>query len=243
MKLLLTFILLFTLGYSLDLEKVITKMEDNLRGVNAYNKVTMIVKTSRGDRTMKVEGWSKGSKKSFMRILYPKKDRGITFLKLDNQMWQYVPKIEKTIKIPASMMMQSWMGSGFSNDDMVKESSMSDDYDKKLLNEEKNLITIELIPKEDAAVVWGKLIMVLDTNTYVPVSVAYYNEDNELERTLYYKDIRKVGKRYFPFEWLMQPETEEDREKTTKIHVDKIDFSPKLKSNLFTKQALKRYSK
>ena len=243
MRYILLFSLLFHLGLSLDLDRVIKKMEDNLRGVNSYEKVTMIVKTSRGDRTMKIEGWNQGKKRSFIRINYPKKDRGITFLKLDNQMWQYVPKIEKVIKIPASMMMHSWMGSGFSNDDMVKESSMSDDYDKRLLKKEKNLLTIELTPKEDAAVVWGKLIMKLDTKTYIPQSIEYYDEEDILERVLSYSDIRKIGKRYFPFIWLMEPKTEENQNKTTKIIVEKIDFAPKFKSNLFTKRALKRYSR
>ncbi|MCW5204704.1 outer membrane lipoprotein-sorting protein, partial [Desulfobulbus sp. N2] len=96
-------------------------------------EMSMVVKTKRAERTMKMKSWSVGNKKSFIKILYPGKDKGITFLKLDNAMWQYVPRIEKTIKIPASMMLQSWMGSDFSNDDLVRESSISDDYTKSSL--------------------------------------------------------------------------------------------------------------
>ncbi|MCI5132049.1 MAG: outer membrane lipoprotein-sorting protein, partial [Candidatus Electrothrix sp. EH2] len=109
-------------------KEIIKKVEDNLNGKTAEMKITMTVKTKRAERTMKMQSWSVGKDKSFIKILYPGKDKGITFLKMDNSMWQYVPRIEKTIKIPASMMLQSWMGSDFSNDDLVRESSISEDY-------------------------------------------------------------------------------------------------------------------
>ena len=243
MKSLIIFLFSAVLLHAATADEVIKQMEDNLQGVDAYNKLTMEIKTSRQTRTMKMEAWSKGKEKSFIRINYPKKDKGITFLKLDKQMWQYVPKIEKTIKIPASMMMQSWMGSGFSNDDMVQESSMSKDYHKKILKEDSKEYTIELMPKEDAAVVWGKIIMVVEKKTIVASRLDYYDEDEILERTLFYKDVKKVGKRNFPHRWVMQPQIEDERENVTTVIIDEINFNPKIKDSLFTKRALKRFSR
>ncbi|MCW5207544.1 outer membrane lipoprotein-sorting protein, partial [Desulfobulbus sp. US2] len=122
-------ILLLTLlpitSFADEAAELIRKVEDNLNGKTATMTLTMVVKTKRAERTMKMQSWAIGKDKSFIKILYPGKDKGITFLKLDNSMWQYVPRIEKTIKIPASMMLQSWMGSDFSNDDLVRESSIS----------------------------------------------------------------------------------------------------------------------
>jgi len=226
-----------------DLDAIIKKVEDNTRGVNLYSKITMKIKSSRSERTMKMESWGSGEKKSFIRINYPKKDKGITFLKLDNQMWQYVPKIEKVIKIPASMMMQSWMGSDFSNDDMVKESSMTTDYNKKLLSEDAKTYTIELIPKEDAAVVWGKVIMLVNKSNYVTPKIDYYDEDGILERTMFFKDVKKIGKRYFPHRMVVQPQTEDKKNNVTTIIMSNVNFNPNLKDSRFTKRALTRYSK
>ena len=122
----------FSSGADERAETIIQRVEDNLNGKTANLKISMIVRTKRTERTVKMESYSRGSDKSFIKITYPKKDQGITFLKIDNEMWQYVPRIEKTIKIPASMMLQSWMGSDFTNDDLVKESRMSEDYDSEL---------------------------------------------------------------------------------------------------------------
>ena len=137
MKYLLIFLLFFGTLVADDAEAIVKRMDDLMRGKTSYSKLTMTVVTKRTERKMGMEGWSEGSEKSFIKILYPKKDYGITFLKIDDAMWQYVPKIEKTIKIPPSMMLQSWMGSDFTNDDMVKESSIVEDYDKTILSQDK----------------------------------------------------------------------------------------------------------
>ncbi len=117
----LSLILIFTISsFATNSTELIKKVEDNLNGKTAFMKISMTVKTKRTKRKMQMSSWGEGSKKSFIKITYPKKDRGITFLKIDTQMWPYVPRIEKVIKIPASMMLQSWMGSDFSHDDLVK---------------------------------------------------------------------------------------------------------------------------
>ena len=103
-----TLLFLFSLQLqAITADEIIKKVEHNIQSDSGYSKITMIVTTARGERTMKMQSWNGENEKSFIKVLYPKKDRGITFLKIDTTMWQYVPKIEKIIKIPNSMMMQS----------------------------------------------------------------------------------------------------------------------------------------
>jgi outer membrane lipoprotein-sorting protein len=203
----------------------------------------MIVTSKRGKRTVKIESWSKGNNKSFIKILYPNKDRGITFLKIDNQMWQYIPKIERTIKIPPSMMLQSWMGSDFTNDDMVKESSLEEDYKAKLLSRTVNSATIELIPKEDAAVVWGKIIIDVDLNNAVPVREIFYDDMMKKVRVMTFSNIEQHGTHRVPMVMELKPLEASKKQNSTKIIFDKVNFDAKIDPSYFTKQALKRYSR
>ena len=243
MKYLLIFLLFFGTLVADDAEAIVKRMDDLMRGKTSYSKLTMTVVTKRTERKMGMEGWSEGSEKSFIKILYPKKDYGITFLKIDDAMWQYVPKIEKTIKIPPSMMLQSWMGSDFTNDDMVKESSIVEDYDKTILSQDKESWTIEMIPRPDAAVVWGKIVMKVSKAYEMPLEVDYYDEDDILERELFYKDFRKLKDRYYPFLWSMFPKNEEKMGNETRIEVEAMEFDIPVDGAMFTKRALKKYSR
>lgn len=224
-------------------DEIIKRIEDNLNGKTAYMKIAMIVKTKRTQRTIKMDSYSIGNEKSFIKITYPKKDKGITFLKVDKQMWQYVPRIEKTIKIPASMMLQSWMGSDFTNDDLVKESSISDDYHSKMIKEDEKNCEIELIPKEDAAVVWGRIVMKIDKDIYLPSEVSYYDEDDVLIRVLYYNNVKDFGGRLYPSRWVIDPKTEDKAGHQTVMEVDNAVFDKEIDENYFTKRALKRFSR
>lgn len=226
-----------------DAETIITKTEDKLNGDTAFLKITMIVETSRTERTMRMESYSIGKEKSFIKITYPKKDEGITFLKIDEEMWQYVPRIEKIIKIPPSMMLQSWMGSDFTNDDLVKESSISEDYDASLLGESETEYSIELIPHEDAAVVWGRIVMGVHKDFYLPTRVEYYDEDDELIRILRYEDRKQYNDRIYPSRWLVEPKTPDKKDNRTIIEVDEAVFDEKINPAYFTKRALKRFSR
>ncbi len=223
--------------------EIIKKVEENLNGKTAYMKFTMIVKTSRYERKMQMQSWSEGNDKSFIKITYPKKDEGITFLKIDGQMWQYVPKIERTIKIPSSMMLQSWMGSDFTNDDLAKESSILDDYNHKLVEQNNTVFSIELLPKEDAAVVWGKVVMQVSKEYLLPLNTLYYDEDDLLIRTLKYKKFKKLSDRIYPTYWEMKPQTKDKKDHQTIVIVEEAEFDKEIDSSYFSKRALKRYSK
>jgi len=212
-----------------------------MRGENVSMTMTMKIASMGHERTMKMQSWSEGTKKSFTKILYPPKDRGITFLSLDNQMWQYVPKIERTIKIPPSMMLQNWMGSDITNDDMVKQSSVVEDYDAKILKRDGKLVTIELIPKEDSAVVWGKIVSLIDTQTYTSQKDIFYDEDMKEVRFFSYKDVKKIGKYYIPTIWRVQPTDKKNN--YTEIILEDVKYDTDISAQYFKKSALKRFSR
>jgi len=237
-------VLLFAAECSAEsVEDVIKKVVDNLNGKSAVMEISMTVKTRRTERTMKMESYSIGQKKSFIKVLYPGKDAGITFLKVDNSMWQYVPRIEKVIKIPASMMLQSWMGSDFSNDDLVKESSLYDDYSHSLISETDREYTVDLHPKPDAAVVWGKIRMSVSKEYYLPTKVLYFSEELDLVRELVYKDVQSYGDRFYPALWIMTPKSADKEGHETRISVSSAVFDSEVDEDYFTKRALKRFSK
>jgi outer membrane lipoprotein-sorting protein len=241
MRIFILFITLFSSLFALSAQSIIADMEANTRGDNTYTKMQMIVQTKRGERTMKMESFDSGTQKSFIKILYPKKDRGITFLKLNNQMWQYVPRIEKTIKIPSSMMMQSWMGSDFSNDDLVKESSLSRDYIKKIVTHVGEIYTIALIPLEEASVVWGKIEIEVDTKRKVALRTLFYDEDDLLVRTLIYSEFKHFDDRIVASKMVMTSVAKPKN--MTTILFDDMNFHKRHKSDRFNKRALKKYSR
>ncbi len=231
------------LSHAEDGESVIAKVVDNLNGETAIMEIEMVVKTSRSERSMRMKSYSVGQQKSFIKVLYPKKDAGITFLKIDSTMWQYVPRIEKIIKIPSSMMLQSWMGSDFTNDDLVKESSLKEDYHVRLFAEAKHGFQLELIPKDEAAVVWGKIIMSVSREYYLPQTVSYFDEDGILVRELVYSDVRAFGERFYPSRWLMTPKSADKKGHETQIVVSSALFDSVVDEGYFSKRALKRFSK
>ncbi|MDP3464509.1 MAG: outer membrane lipoprotein-sorting protein [Sulfuricurvum sp.] len=240
MKTLLSLFLFFLPLLAITPDAIIKNVEHNIQSDSGYSKITMSVTTARGERTMKMESWNRGHEKSFIKVLYPRQDRGITFLKVESTMWQYVPKIEKTIKIPSSMMMQSWMGSDFTNDDMAKESSIVDDYHARITSEDTNKYTLTLLPKEDAAVVWGKIVLEVAKEHFIPLRAIYYDEDGVQQRILYYSDVKVYGSRYLPTVMTLIPQNKKSNK--TVVTMEDVDFDVRIEDERFTKNALVRYS-
>ncbi|MCW8837887.1 MAG: outer membrane lipoprotein-sorting protein [Thiovulaceae bacterium] len=224
-----------------EADEIIKKLDKNMRGESVYMKISMNIKSLRHERTIKMKTWAKGKDKSFVKITYPPRDKGITFLSLDNEMWNYIPKIERIIKIPPSMMLQNWMGSDISNDDMVKQSSIIDDYDASILKKDANIVTIELKAKEDAPVVWGKIISKIDTKYYVSLEDTFYDEYGEKIRVFKYEDIKKYGKYYLPTIWKIQPLNKKNN--LTTMIIEDVEYDSGFSDIYFTKSALKRFSR
>ncbi|MBT4336984.1 MAG: outer membrane lipoprotein-sorting protein, partial [Bacteroidetes bacterium] len=164
--------------------EIIEKADAKHRGISSYGEMSMTIVRKNWTRTVEMKSWTKGSDQAMIYITSPVKEKGQVFLKRGKEMWNWMPSIDRMIKIPPSMMMQGWMGSDFTNDDLVEQSSSVKDYKHTLLGKSKVrevlCYKIELIPKEDAPVVWGKIIMWITVDGFDTWAAEYYDEDNEL---------------------------------------------------------------
>lgn len=227
-----------------EVDLIVQRMESLMRGQTSQARYAMTVKSRRFKRQLEMESWSSGTEKAFVRIASPVREKGITFLKIGKDLWQFVPKIERVMKIPPSMMLQSWMGSDFTNDDMVKESSFSTDYDAKLIRQTDKEWFIELRAKETAGVIWNKLLLTIPKSYGIPSLVEYFDEDGTLVRRLYHKKYQRLTDRFFPMEWTMESIAGERAGQLTEVIVKSIVFNQEIDEKLiFSKHALKRLSR
>ena len=188
---------------------VVDRAEKALWGTTLQAQLSMTVTTPRWERTLELQAWIERPRRSFIRILSPAKEAGIASLRIGPEMWNYLPTVERTIKIPPSMMMQPWMGSDFTNDDLVKESSIIDDYTHRILATDTVagalMYVVEALPKPDAAVVWGRIVFRIRKADFLPVREEFYDERGTLVRVMTFSDVRVLGGRTIPTKWEMRP--------------------------------------
>ena len=213
-----------------------------MRGESSEGKTKMRVKTARWDRTMTMQSWSEGTQKTLIQILSPPKERGTATLKVENNIWNYLPKVDRTIKVPGSMMSGAWMGSHFTNDDLVKNSRYSDDYTCEFLEKPtdpgQGHYLINCIPKPEAPVVWGKVVIRIRAVDELVDESTFYDEDDKLVRTFTYDDIGDIGGRTLPRRMTVVPA--DKPEEFTQITYDELKFNVKHPERLFTLQALRK---
>ncbi len=223
-------------------EDIIQNVEKLFRGSSHHGIFEMKIQTQDWHRSIKMESWAVGTEKSFIRILFPKKEKGIGFLKVGNEMWQYLPKVRRTIKIPPSMMLASWMGSDFTNDDLARESSLIQDYTHKLIGIKEldgiSAYQIELTSKTDAAVVWEKILLHCTISDFIPLQEDYFDESGQLERTVKFSDIKLLGDRKIPTR-ITLTRTGEPLRKTELIYHE-IEFDVSIPDKIFTLNNLKK---
>jgi outer membrane lipoprotein-sorting protein len=233
----------------IDGREIARRAEEVLRGDTAYLEAQMTIVSPRlpAPRTVTFRVWDdRSQKRSFIRILAPPKDAGTGFLKLHPNLWMYIPRVERTIRIPPSMMLQSWMGSDFTNDDLVRESSQLDDYDHRLLGIDPHpedapglrAYVVDYLPHENAPVVWGRIVNWIETEHFTPLRADYYDEKGARLRSMRFGDIREVQGRHFPYHWAMTPLDKQGYETT--ITIDVIRFNEHFDEEIFTTRNLKR---
>lgn len=226
----------------LSADDIIRKADDKSRGLSSEGSITMTVIRPDWTRTITMKTWSKSKEYSLVLITAPAKDKGQVFLKIKTEMWNWVPSIDKTIKIPPSMMLQSWMGSDFTNDDLVKQSSIVVDYTHKILAKENvrgmDCYKIEMIPLPEAAVVWGKVIMWITESGFDQWKAEYYDEDNKLVNVSNSSDIKKMGDREIPTHIEMVPLTKKGQK--TIMQFDEMKFNTQLNEGFFSQQNMKK---
>jgi outer membrane lipoprotein-sorting protein len=223
-------------------KQILDKVDDLFRSRSSHGFATMAVATAHWKRTLSLEMWSKGKDKSLFRILAPKKEKGIATLRSGNDIWNYLPKVNRVIKLPSSMMAASWMGSHFTNDDLVKESRMADDYtfETTFTGEDggEEVVEVTCYPKAEAAVVWGKVLVRARLKDYLPLFVKYFDEDLRLARTMTFSRVAELGGRRIPAMVTMVPE--EKPEESTIIDYEKMEFDIGLEDDFFSLRTLQR---
>ncbi|MCX2739813.1 outer membrane lipoprotein-sorting protein [Pontibacter anaerobius] len=241
LKLLLV-ILVLLLQSQPSAREIVQRADDKVRGKSNQGEMVMRIVRPTWQREIGLKSWQKGKDLGMILITSPARDKGTAFLKRKREVWNWQPSIDRTIKLPPSMMLQSWMGSDFTNDDLVKESSMVEDYEHTLAGDTvidgRPSYKIMMTPKEEAAVVWGKVINYIDKKDYLQLLVRFYDEDGELVNTMKASDIRMLGGRLLPARLEVTP-ADNPRNRTI-IEYRQLAFDVPLEDGFFSIQNLKR---
>ncbi|MCK4748482.1 MAG: outer membrane lipoprotein-sorting protein, partial [Bacteroidales bacterium] len=208
----------------------------------SQSTMTMTIVRPTWERVVTFKNWTRGRDYSLALVTSPAREKGQSFLKRENEMWNWNPTINRLIKLPPSMMSQGWMGSDFSNDDLLKESSIVVDYTHSIVGEEEvdgwECHKIELIPHEDAAVVWGKIFKWVSKEEFLQMKSEYYDEDGYLIKTELAHDIKTMDGRIIPSKFELIPEEEEGHK--TVVVMDEILFNKPISEAFFSQQNMKK---
>jgi outer membrane lipoprotein-sorting protein len=219
-----------------DAVAIVRKADERARGKTSVAEMTITTVRPKWTRSMDIKAWTKGNDLALILVKSPAKDKGTSFLKRKKEVWNWLPSLERTIKLPPSMMSQSWMGTDFTNDDLVKESSIVEDYEHKLLGSEKqgdrDCYKIELVPKPEAAVVWGKIIAWIDKKDYNQIRTEFYDENGELSQTMIGSELKMLGGRLLPSRIEMTPAGKKGHK--TEIVYKSLEFDKPLADSFFT---------
>jgi hypothetical protein len=227
-----------------EIEALLDASDDINRGRSSHGRVKMSVKTSRYEREMEMELWTEGEERSLIRVLSPKRERGVATLKVGDEAWNYLPKVARTLKLSTASMGGAWMGSHLTNDDLVRGSRMRDDYTWALYERpqgegeaQTGRYEVHLTPKPEAPVVWG-LVKLWVSAQRVPERIEYFNERGALLRTISFHEVTKKGERLIPMLTRVTP-ADKPNERTELRYLE-LEFDVKLPPRTFSLQALKR---
>jgi outer membrane lipoprotein-sorting protein len=243
----LLLLLLFLLGGKCFSEEktsqeILDKMDKMWRGESSVGTYQMKIKTSNWERNLRIKSWTKGLDYTLITIEYPKKEKGASTLKVQNNLWNFLPKINRVIKVPSSLMMGSWMGSHFTNDDLVKESSLANDYHHSITfqgeREGQEVYEITLLPKEEAAVVWGKIVILVRKDDLMPLYEEFFDENEKPVRKMNLTEVKMLGGRLLPTRMTVVP-YDKPGEFTEVVYVA-ISFDVELADSFFSLRNLKQ---
>lgn len=226
----------------LTAKEIIEKADDKVRGKTNKSILEMQIIRPTWQRDISMKSWSNGLDYSMTYITSPARDKGQVFMKRKTEMWNWMPSIGRMVKIPASMMSQGWMGSDYTNDDILKESSIVVDYKHSLAGEEEveglNCYKIEMQPKEEAAVIWGKVYKWITKDEFIQIKSEYFDEDNELVKSDFGYDFKMMDGRLIPTRIEIVPAGEEG--KKTVLFMKEIEFDIEIDESYFSQQNMKR---
>lgn len=225
-----------------DATEIVKKADEKVRGESSRAEMTMEIVRPTWERSVSMKAWSLGEDYSLILIMAPARDKGTAYLRRRNEIWHWIPNINRTIKLPPSMMSQSWMGSDFSNNDLVREASMVVDYNHTLLGDSTlggyESHKIQMDPKPEAPVVWEKVIIYISKDEYLQLRAEFFDENQQIVRIMEGSNIKKMGGRLIPTRMEMIPLQEEGK-KTIMIYED-IAFDIDISERFFSIQNMKR---
>ncbi len=221
--------------------EIVRHVDDLLRGESSRGRVTMEVVTARWTRSMEMDMWSLGRDYSLVRVLAPARDAGTATLKVQRDIWNYLPRVDRTIKVPGAGMGGAWMGSHFTYDDLVRESSLVDDFDIRLAFEGARrgdeIWELGLTPRPEAPVVWSRVELEVRKRDRMPLRMRYFDDRGRLARTMAFSNFRTMGGRLVPTEMSMHPE-DRPAERTT-LRYSNLEFNVGLQPGFFSLQRLR----
>ncbi len=224
----------------LDLDATVKHFEDLYRSTSSISETELIVTKPRRQRTLRMKVWTKGEEKALIVINSPAREKGTATLKVGNNLWNYLPKIKRTIRIPPSMMLASWMGSDFTNDDLVRESSYRDDYTYQLAgrSEDPPGWLIRLDARPGAVGLWEKFELLVSEDGTIPILARYYDRKNRLARTIHWDNVQEFDGRRIPSHLTLIPQDKEGN-KTEMLYLD-IDFDVEVPDGTFSLSSLEQ---
>ena len=225
----------------LTAKEIVSRANDKATGNTSQGTMKMTIERPDWSREVTMKTWSKGTEFYLIYITEPARDKGQVFMKRGQDMWNWMPGINRMIKLPPSMMGQSWMGSDFTNDDLVRMNSIIEDFTHNIIGSQKiegfDCYKIELIPKHEAAVVWGKIILWISKDDYYELKGEYYDEDEVLVNTMESSDIKLMGDRKLPAKMVMIP-VDKPGNRTIMEMVD-VTFNKPIEDDFFSQQNMK----
>jgi outer membrane lipoprotein-sorting protein len=223
-------------------DEIVRRGEYAVRGKTQVGNVAMTVKTPDWQRTLEMRYWTVNPDKTFIRVIAPAKEAGTATLRLGTNMWNYLPSVERTIKIPPSLMLESWMGSDFTNDDLVRESSLVKDYDHhidgEMVEDGDACYRIIATAKPDAPVVWDRIVLYVRKSDAIPRREEYYDEKGRLQKMLTFEDIRETSGRLYPMRWKMVSVSKPGHE--TLLQISKLTLDRPIPDSVFTQENLRQ---
>ena len=225
----------------LSAKEIVQRANDKANGNTNQGTMKMTIVRPDWSREVTMKSWSKGTEFYLIYITAPVRDKGQVFMKRELDMWNWMPSINRMIKLPPSMMGQSWMGSDFTNDDLVRMNSIIDDFTHTITGSEVvegyDCYIIELIPKPDAAVVWGKINLWVSKDDYYELKGEYFDEDGVLINQMASSDIRQMGDRMLPARMVMMPVDKPGNQ--TILEMIDVVFNKPIDDDFFSQQNMK----
>jgi len=226
-----------------DVDQVMDYIDDLYRSQSSYSTMRMTVERERGTRTLEMEAWSRGDDEALIVIRKPAREAGTATLRTKDGLWNYAPRADRLIRIPTGLLSESWMGSHFTNDDLMRETSYLDDYDAELAWEERDgsrVLKATLTPKPDAPVVYSRLVFYITPEDWVPTRADYFDGE-DIVRSMIFEDVQTISEKKIPMRMILQPSDREDER--TVVQYLKLELNVPVDGELFTRQGLRRVAK